>query len=125
MKKISLVFVLYICCLSVQAQNSRTILFDNDWRFKKDNPAQAESPSFNDKDWRKLDLPHDWMIEDLPNQKQDSIMGPFSKASIAKMGTGFTVGGTAWYRKNFTINAADKGKIAYLQFDGVYMNTDV
>ncbi len=41
------------------------------------------------------------------------------------MGTGYTVGGTAWYRKSFVISEADKGKVAYLQFDGVYMNADV
>ena len=41
------------------------------------------------------------------------------------MGTGYTVGGTAWYRKLFTIGKADKDKIAYLQFEGVYMNSDV
>jgi beta-galactosidase len=40
------------------------------------------------------------------------------------MGTGYTVGGTAWYRKHFTIDKSDQGKTAYLQFDGVYMNAD-
>jgi beta-galactosidase len=41
------------------------------------------------------------------------------------MGTGYFIGGTAWYRKRFTIGKDDKDKIAYLQFDGVYMNSDV
>ena len=41
------------------------------------------------------------------------------------MGTGYTIGGTAWYRKEFTIDSKDKDKIVYLQFDGVYMNSDV
>jgi beta-galactosidase len=75
--------------------------------------------------WRIVDLPHDWSIEDLPGQTEGSVIGPFSKAAIGSLGTGFTVGGTAWYRKNFTIDKADKDKIAYLQFDGVYMNSDV
>jgi len=105
--------------------NPRTTSFDEGWRFVKDNPSGTEAPSFDDSKWRTLDLPHDWSIEDLPNQIKDSIIGPFSKASIGKMGTGYTIGGTAWYRKTFTINKEDQDKTAYLMFDGVYMNSDV
>jgi beta-galactosidase len=105
--------------------NYRTISFDDDWRFIKENPDGAEDPAFNDSGWRIFDLPHDWSIEDLPEQIPDSIVGPFSKASISKKGTGYTVGGTAWYRKHFTLNKKDKYKIAYLLFDGVYMNSDI
>jgi beta-galactosidase len=112
--------------------DSRTISFDEGWRFIKENPDGAEDPAFDDSEWRTIDLPHDWSIEDLPigqaglpGQIHDSIIGPFSKASISKKGTGYTVGGTAWYRKHFTLNKKDKGKIAYLRFDGVYMNSDI
>jgi beta-galactosidase len=125
MKQFGLLCAIWLCCFVTQAQNTRSILFDQGWRFKKDSTIQAESPSFNDGDWRKLDLPHDWSIEDLPNQQEGSVQGFQSKASIGKMGTGYMVGGTAWYRKHFTISKADEGKTAYLQFDGVYMNADV
>ena len=104
---------------------SRTTSFDVGWRFIKDNPLGAENPGFDDSGWRTLDLPHDWSIEDLPNQDCINVIGPFSKESIGKMGTGYTIGGTAWYRKSFTIGKDDKDKIAYLKFDGVYMNSDV
>jgi beta-galactosidase len=107
------------------SENKRTGSFDMDWRFIKDNPAGAEDPGFDDSGWRTVDLPHDWSIEDLPDQIADSIVGPFSRASIGKMGTGFTVGGTAWYRKTFIIDRSDREKMAYLQFDGIYMNSDV
>lgn len=99
--------------------------FDSDWRFLRDSISGAENPSFDDSSWRIVDLPHDWSIEDLPNQVNDSIIGPFSKASIGKMGTGYTIGGTGWYRKTFTIGKDNMDKIAYLQFDGVYMNSDI
>jgi beta-galactosidase len=91
---------------------SRTTSFDIGWRFIKDNPVGAEKPDFDDSRWRTLDLPHDWSIEDLPNQIKDSIIGPFSKASLSKMGTGYT-------------DKTNHGETAYLQFDGVYMNSDV
>ena len=114
------------CSLSPRSSgDSRTQLFDEGWRFIKDNPAGAENPAFDDANWRVVDLPHDWSIEDLPDQKADSVVGPFSKKSIGKMGTGYTIGGTAWYRKTFTIDKEDQHKNAYLQFDGVYMNSDV
>jgi|APCry1669188910_1035180.scaffolds.fasta_scaffold05616_1 beta-galactosidase len=121
---VTLVFLLNSCINRVETL-PRTICFDDGWRFIKDNPQKAEDPTFDDSSWRLLDLPHDWSIEDLPNQTKDSIVGPFSKVSIGKMGTGNTVGGTAWYRKTFKINQSNKNKIVYLQFDGVYMNSDV
>lgn len=96
-----------------------------DWHFSKGDPSDAQNPNFDDSNWRVLDLPHDWSIEDLPGQIPDSIIGPFSKASIGKMGTGYTIAGTAWYRKQFTIDKTNQGKTAYLMFDGVYMNADV
>jgi beta-galactosidase len=107
------------------AVSNRTISFDENWHFIKDNPAGAETPGFDDSGWRTLDLPHDWSIEDLPNQDGVNVVGPFSKASLGKMYTGYMVGGTAWYRKHFTIDKASKDKRAYLQFDGIYMNSDV
>ena len=99
--------------------------FDNDWRFIKDSLAGAENPEFDDSGWRTLSVPHDWSIEDMPGQNGEDIIGPFSKASVDKMSSGYTVGGTGWYRKSFIVKEEEKDKKAYLQFDGVYMNSDV
>jgi beta-galactosidase len=106
-------------------KNSGISSFDEGWRFIKDNPAGAEAPDFNDSKWRILDVPHDWSIEDLPGQDRENIIGPFDKSSVDKMSSGYLVGGIGWYRKSFTLKEADKNKITYLQFDGVYMNSDV
>jgi beta-galactosidase len=93
-------FRLSSCCTQTKIDpDTRTVSFDKGWFFIKDNPSGAENPEFNHSSWRRLDLPHDWSIEDLPDQKPDSVLGPFSKASIGKMFTGYTIGGTAWYRK--------------------------
>lgn len=67
------------------AVSNRTNSFDENWRFIKNNPSGAENPGFDDSGLRTLDLPHDWSIEDLPNQDGINIIGPFSKASIGKM----------------------------------------
>lgn len=39
---------------------------DENWRFRLGDPAGAQAREFDDSDWRVLDLPHDWSIEDLP-----------------------------------------------------------
>jgi len=44
----------------------RDALFDSGWKFHRGNIAGAEKPDFDDKNWRMLDIPHDWSIEDLP-----------------------------------------------------------
>ena len=104
---------------------SRAVSFDDGWSFLKDSLSGAENPDFNDSNWRILDIPHDWSIEDLPGQNGEDIIGPFDKSAVDRMSSGYLVGGIGWYRKNFTIKEEDKDKVAYLQFDGVYMNADV
>jgi beta-galactosidase len=104
-------------------------LFDSDWKFYKGKLVGAEDPNFDDKTWRDIIIPHDWSIEDLPaantTDKSHIISGPFDSKSISGKNSGFTVGGTGWYRKHFVLSESDKGKIVYINFDGVYMNSDV
>ncbi len=98
---------------------AQTSSFDFGWRFHRGGAQYAEAPQFDDSKWRKVDLPHDWSIEDLPGTKS-----PFDPNAISQVSGGFTVGGTGWYRKTFTIPANQKGKRIHIQFDGVYMNAD-
>ena len=93
---------------------------DFGWRFHRGGAQYAESPEFDDSKWRKVDLPHDWSIEDLPGTKS-----PFDPNAISQVSGGFTIGGTGWYRKTFTIPNDQKGKRIHIQFDGVYMNADI
>ncbi len=122
-----LAFLFIISCSNqTEIFNScRTTSFDEGWHFLKDTLSGAESPDFNDSNWRIVDLPHDWSIEDLPGQNGEDIIGPFDKSAIEKGSSGYMVGGTGWYRKSFTIREEDKEKIACMQFDGVCMGSDV
>ncbi|MEA5427873.1 glycoside hydrolase family 2 TIM barrel-domain containing protein [Arcicella lustrica] len=106
-------------------ESRRNIPFDSDWLFSKDKVANAQQIAFNDTQWRKLDIPHDWSIEDLPNQKKDTIIGPFDRKSMGSIFTGFTKGGTAWYRKKFKTDKVFQNKQVSIYFDGIYMNSDV
>ena len=131
--KYCLFFCLLLMSFKVSAQTkkdpssalSRDIDFDDNWYFIRDNVNGAEQANYDDSKWRKIDLPHDWSIEDLPNQVPDSIVGPFSKNSIGKTATGYTVGETGWYRKKFVTQQSEQNKILTIYFDGVYMNADV
>jgi beta-galactosidase/beta-glucuronidase len=92
--------------------DTRQILFDQDWFFAKDDLPDARAPAFDDSAWRKLNLPHDYSIEGAIDRQWAS-------------GTGFLPAGIAWYRKHFSIPAADRGKTITVRFDGVYNNSTV
>jgi beta-galactosidase len=116
-KKIIIACWLICCATMLSAQETRTMLFDKDWKFFRGGAQSAESIRFDDSKWRNVDLPHDWSIEDLPG-----TASPFNPTAISQLGGGFTTGGTAWYRKTFTIPSTEKGKRVIIIFDGVYMN---
>ena len=117
---IQLFVILFISLPIIAQKDNNTILFDNDWRFQKGGVQGGEVISFDDSKWRKVNLPHDWSIEDLPNTKS-----PFNKEAANQVAGGFTIGGTAWYRKTFIVPEGDSSKKFIIQFDGVYMNCDV
>jgi beta-galactosidase len=115
--------VLFACQQKEQARVE--VLFNDNWKFQLGDIEGAENPSFNDNAWRNLDVPHDWSIENLPNQEAGKVVGPFSKESIGTTATGYTVGGTAWYRKTFTLAKDKRFNQTIINFDGVYMNSEV
>ena len=119
--------------------HGRDLSFDQDWRFHRGDVPGAEAPGFDDSRWRKLDLPHDWSIEDLTPVSAASgegtiwvggnaptRIGPFDVAlSAGQEATGWVVGGTAYYRKRFRMPASGEKSEIEIRFDGVYMNSDV
>jgi beta-galactosidase len=95
-------------------QQRKTELFCKGWRFMLGDVPNAQAPALDDSQWRTLDLPHDWSIE-----------GKFSKDNPATPGGGALPGGLGWYRKTFTISESEKGKLVFVDFDGVYRNSEV
>ena len=87
-------------------------LFNFDWKFKAGEVSQAQSPTFDDTDWRKLDLPHDFQFE----QPWDST---------ASRGRGFKAMGVGWYRKTFKADPAWQGKRVLLDFEGIMLHGEV
>jgi beta-galactosidase len=88
------------------------IPLDAGWRFSRTDVGNAAMPALDDSKWRVVDLPHDWSAE-----------GPF--AADFGSGNGYAPGGIGWYRKHFTLAADLAGRLATIEFDGVYDHAEV
>jgi len=99
---------------------SRVVSFDEQWLFHYGDVEDGEKKMLDDSQWRKLDIPHDWTIEDIPG-----TTSPFDSTVVNGVSSGFTRGGIGWYRKHFVVDESQLGKRFYIRFDGVYMNVDI
>jgi beta-galactosidase len=127
---------------SVQAPRRERLLMDAGWRFAFGHPydkardffhgtskfsyftkaGYADGPAaaaFEDRGWRRLDLPHDWAVEASFDAKASASHG--YKAS----GLDVPERSIGWYRKTFAIPAADLGRRISVEFDGVFRDAIV
>lgn len=115
---ILLLFMLSATTITVRAQTAlqprKITPFDKSWLFFKGEATGAEQVVYTDSQWRKLNVPHDWMIE-----------GPYDKDNPTGRGGGYLPSGIGWYRKYFSVDAADAQKKTAIEFDGVMANSDV
>lgn len=117
MKKIILLTYLVLQSVLSSAQNGigqvrQSQLFNFGWKFQSGDLKDAQSIEYNDSDWRVLDLPHDFQIE----QPWDESAGG---------ARGFKAMGTGWYRKAFKADSAWKDKRVLLDIEGIMLIGDV
>ena len=109
----TLLLFAFVSLLAIQAvanpRPQNTVTFNQDWRFHLGEVSDGQRIDLDDSSWRKLNLPHDWSIE-----------GEFAEKNPAGTGGGALPGGTGWYRKSFIVPATAKGKLLFVDFDGVY-----
>jgi beta-galactosidase len=100
----------------VQSQSSSRIItdFNEGWNFHLGNDSLAFAVDYNDGKWRVLNLPHDWSIE-----------GDFSERHPATTQGGALPGGIGWYRKSFILTKQQADASVFIEFDGVYRNSEV
>jgi beta-galactosidase len=113
-----IIFPLLLLLLSCQSQQSdipreRTSL-DIGWKFMLGDAEGAEQAGYDDASWRMLDVPHDWSIE-----------GSYDEANETGIAGAFLPAGIGWYRKAIEISDLDQNDKYFIEFDGVYMNSDV
>ena len=92
---------------------------NNGWRFLRMDAARniSEQPDmkakdFDDSQWRRVDLPHDWGVEQPMSPDKGSCQG-------------YLPGGVAWYRLHITADRLAAGKRHYIYFEGVYNHSEV
>ena len=101
--------IMLLCSITAQARQHQN--FDAGWLFVLADSVQMSHPEYNDRHWRRLDLPHDWAVE-----------GDFMASNPSGAGGGALPGGVGWYRKHFRVS---NPSMYYIEFDGVYMNSTV
>ncbi|MBN2139092.1 MAG: DUF4982 domain-containing protein [Sedimentisphaerales bacterium] len=87
---------------------------DLKWKFFKGDVEDASKVDYNDAAWETVDVPHDWSIE-----------GAFSKDNPSGSAGAYLPLGVGWYRKEFEADGEQRLKKVFIQFDGIYKNSDV
>ncbi|MBN1926089.1 MAG: DUF4982 domain-containing protein [Prolixibacteraceae bacterium] len=114
------IILIIACCLSFLLEGCedkavRTrIDFNSGWKFQLADDSLSFQFDFDDQKWRNINLPHDWSIE-----------GEFDENNGTKAAGGALPAGIGWYRKHFTIDESENDKLFFIDFDGVYRNSEV
>jgi beta-galactosidase len=114
-KVVRKLFLIISILIGIHASSQRAISnFNDKWKFFLGDDSVAREMNYDDSKWRTLNLPHDWSIE-----------GEFSDKYPTTFNQGALPAGIGWYRKTFTLSNASQDKRVYIQFDGVYRNSEV
>jgi len=113
MKKSTLFLFIIIVGATAFAQDfGRAEKINNDWYFNLGEVQYGGREMMDSITWPVVDLPHDWTVKQNASPELASCSGDLP-------------GGIAWYRKNLTIPATEKGNKVYIYFEGVYNNSEV
>ncbi len=111
--KLILILSCFLAASSVFAQRSVSN-FNHNWKFILDDKAAFAEVAYDDASWSVLEIPHDWAFEN-----------GIHKNGAQKQGGGYHDGGIGWYRKTFHVEQESLTNTTYIEFDGVYMNSEV
>jgi hypothetical protein len=113
MKTFLTALVIFANC-SLTAEPSARIVrpLDSGWKFYKGDVTAGQGIKFDDSSWQTVSVPHDWSIE-----------GPYDQKWASS--TGYLPGGIGWYRNTFTLEPAYNDNSVFVEFDGVYRDSEV
>jgi beta-galactosidase len=113
---------LYSLHAAPAAESPRAVHSLNEgWRFHLGALPDAKAPGFDDKGWRLVDVPHDYVIEGTFVQEDPTVNKGGKKDWF--WCHAFLPVQPAVYRKELSIPASAKGKSLWLEFDGVFNNS--
>lgn len=91
--------------------------------------ATCVDTDFDDSNWQKIDVPHDWAVA-LPFAQ--GVKGPIANGEdepdmlaahgYKPIGRDYPETSIGWYRRVVPVSPADKGKRLWIEFDGVFRN---
>jgi beta-galactosidase len=87
---------------------------------KSGNFLPVTRTDFVDREWREVDLPHDWAVE-LPFTDAPLVFHQGAKP----VGREFPETSIGWYRRVFDLPKSDLGKRIAIEFDGVFRDAMV
>ena len=130
-KKSILILVALCGILTAWADTSPRLVqsLDFGWRFHEGEVAEAAKPTTPDTDWRTIDLPHDFQIEqpwvapDASEKADNSDAAANIKSRLSARG--FKEMGKGWYRLHLTPADSLRGRRLLLEFDGIMYVGDV
>lgn len=106
-----------------------TIPLNRDWLFRYGDPANASARVFDDSDWEKVSLPHDFQISQpwiAPDaDERPDTDNPMANVRSRLSSRGFKEMGTGWYRKTFVPGPSWEGRRVLLDFEGIMLVGDV
>lgn len=116
--KVTYFILLFLFLTKIPAYSNdlrNEVFMNSNWKFILKDIPEACNIDFDDSSWRVLDIPHDWAFEN-----------GYSKSALQGDNGGYAVGGVGWYRNTFELNNSDySSHRIYIDFDGVYMNSEV
>ena len=122
-------FMLIGICQWLYADSRHVYNFNFDWRFMSGEVRGAEQLKFDDSLWRRVDVPHDFQIEQpwvapgADERADNSDPGANIRSRLSSRG--FKEMGIGWYRKTFTPDEAWKNKRVVVDFEGIMYVGDV
>ncbi|MDR0315979.1 MAG: DUF4982 domain-containing protein [Treponema sp.] len=99
-------------------KNSYATPFNSGWKFLLGDPKNAYREYYPDHTWKRIELPHDWVISQPYNRGAE---GSWTSQNMQGF---FAWKGIAWYRKKFALSDLT-GKKVYVYFGGAYRNSKV
>ncbi len=125
MRSLSLWFNLFVCIVAF-GQQTRLL---TSWKFTNADPGAAFQKSFDDSEWKTVDVPHDWAAEgkfDFNNDLRfNTIIQNGETKPVYRTGRSgaLPIVGVGWYRTRFNIK--DIAKHYEVLFDGAMSNAKV
>ena len=100
-----------------------SLLWNFGWKFHAGDIADGASLTLDDADWRAVDLPHDFQIEQpwvAPGEdERPDTSDPGANIKSRLSPRGFKEMGIGWYRKTFVPEESWKGRRVLIDFEGI------